>query len=115
MGIEHVQREIDQFAEDRDWAQFHTVRNLILAIQAEVGELAELVQWIPDSEMSDDWLLANRPRLSEEWADVFIYLLRLAQVAGIDPEVAALEKIRQNSEKYPIDKARGKATKYTEL
>lgn len=115
MGLEQVQKEIEQFALERDWTQFHTVRNLILAIQAEVGELAELVQWIPDSEISDGWLDANRLRLAEEWADVFIYLLRLAQVAGIEPESAALNKIRINREKYPVEKAKGTAKKYTDL
>ena len=115
MGIEQIQDEIEKFAEERDWAQFHTVRSLILAIQAEVGELAELVQWTPDSEISDGWLEVNRSRLSEEWADVFIYLLRLAQIAKIEPESAALNKIRINGEKYPVEKARGNAKKYTDL
>lgn len=115
MGLEQVQLEIERFAEDRDWAQFHTVRNLVLAIQSEVGELAEVVQWIPDAEITDDWLKENRQRLSEEWADVFIYLLRLAQIAGIDPEDAALSKILSNANKYPVDKAKGNARKYSEL
>ena len=115
MSIEDFQREIAQFAEDRDWTQFHTVRNLILAIQAEVGELAEVVQWISDVDITDDWLQANRQRLSEEWADVFIYLMRLAQISGIDPLDAAHEKIRINSEKYPVEKAKGNARKYSDL
>ena len=115
MGLEQIQGAIEQFAEDRDWAQFHTVRNLILATQDEVGELAEVVQWVADVDLTEDWLASNRQRLSEEWADVFIYLLRLAQVAGIDPETAAMEKIGLNAEKYPVEKVRGKATKYTDL
>ena len=115
MGIEQVQQEIEKFAVERDWSQFHTVRNLILAIQAEVGELAELVQWIPDGEIDGGWLDANRERFSEEWADVFIYLLRLAQVADIEPVSAALNKIRNNDEKYPVEKAKGTAKKYTDL
>lgn len=115
MEFDPVQTAIKQFAEDRDWAQFHTVRNLILAIQAEAGELAEVVQWVHDTEITDHWLDANRLRLSEEWADVLIYLLRLAQVAGIDPVGAALDKIRSNEEKYPVEKAKGNAKKYTEL
>ena len=115
MSLDHLQREIEQFAVDRDWVQFHTVRSLILAIQAEVGELAEVVQWIPDGDIDDAWLDTNRERLSEEWADVFIYLLRLATVAGIEPERAALAKIRLNADKYPVDKAKGNARKYSEL
>lgn len=115
MGLEEIQIEVQRFTEARDWEQFHTIRNLVFALQAELGELAELVQWVPDRDIDDRWIEANRQRLSEEWADVFIYLLRLAQVAGIQPETAALEKIRMNAEKYPVDKARGNATKYSNL
>lgn len=65
--------------------------------------------------MDEEWLKENRHRIAEKWADVFIYLLRLAQVAGFDAETAALEKIAINGQKYPISACKGNARKYSEL
>lgn len=115
MSLDELRREIAQFADDREWNQFHIPRSLVLALMAEVGELSEVMQWTPDSELNVHWVKENSSALSEEVADVFIYLLRLADILGIDIEEAARSKIRENARKYPVDKSRGKSAKYTDL
>jgi NTP pyrophosphatase (non-canonical NTP hydrolase) len=104
-----------KFAEECEWNQFHTPGNSIQAIQAELGELSEIVQWIPDSEINEQWIQDNNERLREEIADVFLYLIRLSDVLSIDLINAAAKKIDLNASKYPADLAKGNATKYTHL
>lgn len=115
MTLEELQSEICAFATARDWEQFHLPRSLILALQSELGELAEIVQWVPDQQIDDRWLDENRRRLSEEVSDLIIYLLRLSSVLKIDVSASVTAKLAANAEKYPVDKARGSAKKYTEL
>lgn len=115
MELGELSANVQAFTEERDWAQFHTVRSLILSIQSELGELAEVVQWVPDAQLTDDWIESHRDRLEEEVADVFIYLIRLSQVLNVDLTKVAEEKMQQNAIKYPVEKARGRADKYTEL
>ena len=115
MSVENLQELLRKFADERDWNQFHTPRNLILSIQAELGELSELVQWVPDSEIDEQWIEDNNERLREEIADVFLYLIRLSDVLNIDLIDAALKKIDLNADKYPAALAKGNATKYTHL
>ena len=115
MSLGELSQKIREFADERDWGQFHSPRNLIFAIQAEVGELSELVQWTSDAELDGDWITRHRNRLGEEMADVLIYLVRLSDVLGVDLEAAADDKIRLNGQKYPIEHARGNAKKYTEF
>jgi len=102
------------FADSRDWQQFHTARNLVLALVGETGELAAEFQWIGDDEVGN--ALQNptkREAVSSELADVFIYLLRLADVTGIDLDEELKKKIAINEERYPADRAKGSAAKYT--
>ena len=115
MSTENLQARIRDFAQERDWEKFHTPRSLIMAMQSELGELAEILQWIPDAEINEEWINENRVRLAEEIADVYIYLLRLADVVSIDLELAADSKIDRNAEKYPIHLAKGNAKKYTDF
>jgi dCTP diphosphatase len=115
MSIENLQQQIRDFAIERDWEQFHTPRSLVMAMQSELGELAEIMQWIPDTEITEKWMLENRIRLAEEIADVYIYLLRLADVTSIDLETAVNTKIALNAEKYPVHLSKGNAKKYTEF
>lgn len=116
MAIDRLQTMIAQFAQDREWQGFHTPKNLVMALTGEVGELAELFQWLTAEESAT---ITNNPtgraRVEEEVADVFIYLLRLADVLEIDLVAAAEDKIRTNAERYPADKARGRAVKYSAL
>jgi dCTP diphosphatase len=99
-----TQRQLRDFAAERDWEQFHTPRNLVLALVGEVGELAELYQW---SETD----APPRQRVAEELADVAIYLLRLADVAEVDLEDAVETKIAMNGRRYPASEWRGRSGK----
>lgn len=104
------------FRDARDWRQFHSLKNLMLSLNLESAELLELAQWKNDAEIeaaiSDPDF---RARLAEECADVLLYLLLVCERAGIDLGAAAAEKIERNAAKYPVEKARGNAVKYTEL
>ena len=103
------------FADNRDWNQFHTPRNLVLALAGEVGELAASLQWVSDSEVSE-WLKSseNRSQFEAELADVFSYLLRLADQTGVDLGKALRAKVLVNELRYPQDQSRGSSGKYTE-
>ena len=116
MELEDFIKRVDACALERDWAQFHSVRNLVLAMVGEVGELAEVFQWVSDDQV--EAFLAkpeNQVRLQEELADVLMYALRLASVSGVDVMGALEAKLASNAEKYPVDKSKGSAKKYTDL
>ena len=104
------------FRDARDWRRFHSLKNLVLSVSLESAELLELTQWQDDAAVE---ALIDEPdfraRLGEECADVLLYLLLIAERAGFDLAVAAGEKIEINARKYPVEKARGNARKYTEL
>ena len=102
------------FAASRDWQQFHSVRNLVLALVGETGELAAEFQWISDDNIVNALQDADkREAVGSELADVFIYLLRLADVLEIDLSEELKKKITINEKRYPVDKAKGSAAKYT--
>jgi len=114
--IDDLAASLRTFADARDWAQFHSLRNLVLALAGEVGELAAEVQWISDDSidqaMSDP---SKRAALESEIADVASYVIRIADVLQIDLAAAIRGKLALNEERYPRDLARGNARKYTEL
>ena len=116
MTIASLSGLLRQFAAERDWEQFHTPKNLVMALTGEVGELTELFQWLTPAEsadiMADDEMAV---RVREEIADVLAYLLRLADVLAIDLDSALTDKIAKNAAKYPVDTSRSVATKYTDL
>jgi NTP pyrophosphatase (non-canonical NTP hydrolase) len=103
-----------QFASERDWDQFHSPKNLAIALSVEAGELLEHYQWVSET---DSALMTpeHRERVRHEMADVLLYLIRLADKLNVDLAAAAVEKIQLNAGKYPVDKARGSAKKYTEF
>ena len=114
--LEDLIKKIQAFSDERDWDQFHTIKNLILALVGEVGELAEVVQWKTESEIAASLKTTDgNNMLSEEIADVAIYLLRLCQKADIDLIKVIDKKLIKNELKYPIDKSRGTSKKYDEL
>lgn len=115
MKLSQLRESVNAFAQDRDWDQFHSVRNLILALVGEVGELAEIVQWTSDDKIDELLKSGGRERLAQELADVLIYLVQVADKSGVDLGNAVSEKLADNDAKYPRDKARGNAKKYTEL
>lgn len=102
------------FAEERDWAQFHTPKDLALSLTLEAAELAELMQWKNGDELQA-YLVANRDALEDELADVLWYTLLLAHYQDIDLAAAFDRKLAKNAAKYPVEKARGSATKYSDL
>lgn len=106
--------ELRRFARERDWDQFHSPKNLAAALSVEAGEVLEHFQWLTEAQSRD--LPANkRAQIELELADVLLYLLRLSDQLDIDLLDAANRKIKINAKKYPPDRARGSARKYTEL
>ena len=113
MDIKGIQRELRQFALERDWEQFHSPKNLAIALAVEAAELLERFQWLTEDQSARlAELEGDYAAVVEEMADVMIYLLRLADRLDIDLEAAVPDKIRKNAAKYPVDLARGNAVKY---
>jgi dCTP diphosphatase len=112
--ITALQQLLREFARARDWEQFHSPKNLAMALTVEAGELQELFQWLTEAQSAqpDAQLLG---RAAEEVADVFLYLCRLSDVLGIDLLQAAQAKLALNAERYPVAKAKGLARKYPDL
>ncbi len=102
------------FAQERDWAQFHTPKNLACALSVEAAELLEHFQWLTDAQ-SQALTSEQMQQVGTEAADVLLYLLQLCDKLGIDLVAAAHHKLAANAQKYPVDKARGSSKKYTEL
>jgi dCTP diphosphatase len=107
-------KKLRKFAKERDWEQFHSPKNLSMALAVEVAELLEHFQWLSE-EQSNNLDQKTLKKVKEEIGDTQIYLARLADQLGIDPIAAANEKLAENAVKYPIEKAKGSAKKYTEL
>ena len=104
-------RRVLQFRDDRDWRQFHTPKDLALSLTLEAAELLEVFQWSGgDLECTE-----KRDKVREELADVLSYCILMADVCGLDLDEIMNAKIARNEAKYPVDKARGNAAKYTEL
>jgi len=112
--LQDLRDALRQFAAERDWDQFHSPKNLAIALNVEAAELLEHFQWLPDAETAA-MPPEKRAKVREELADVLLYLIRLADKLDVDLAVAAVEKIGINATKYPIHKARGSSRKYTEL
>ena len=113
MNIEELQKKIASFAKERDWEQFHTPKNLACALSVESSELLEIFQWMSRDE-EENLSSEIKQRTSEEISDIFVYLVRLADVLNIDLEKSITQKMQQNAEKYPANKVRGSSKKYTE-
>jgi dCTP diphosphatase len=104
--FEDLTRRMREFTDARDWGRFHDLKSLTLALAGEVGEVAELVQWLPGGMTPDD---ALRERIGNELADVLLYLVRLADVADVDLGAAAVRKLALNEERFPVDVVRSVA------
>ena len=111
-SLAELRQKIDNFVNERDWAQFHSPKNLAMAMIVEAAELVEHFQWDTIQE-SYEISTEKRQEVALELADTFVYLLRLAEVTGIDLIQAANEKIALNAIKYPVEKAKGSNAKYT--
>lgn len=112
-SLVELRSRINQFVKERDWDQFHSPKNLAMAMIVEAAELVEHFQWDTMEEsrqLSDE----KREQVGQELADTFVYLLRIAEVTGIDLIDAANHKIDLNAQKYPVEKVKGSNKKYTE-
>ena len=101
------------FSNERDWDQFHSPKNLIMALTSEVGELSDIFQWLSEEQSKIENIDSKSlEKTKEEIADVFLYILRIADKLNIDLEREAVKKIRINAEKYPIELSKGNSVKY---
>ena len=113
MDLEKLTLRLRKFADDRDWNQFHSPKNLSMALAGEAGELLEHFQWITEKESAN--LPENKlHEVGEEIADIFIYLVRISDQLNINLFSAVENKILKNEEKYPAEKVKGSSKKYTE-
>jgi dCTP diphosphatase len=113
-SLRDLARQLDQFAKDRDWQQFHSPKNLASALVVEASELLEHFQWMTE-EQSRELTPERRDAVGAEMADVLLYLVQLATVLGLDPISAAQAKLKLNEQRYPVSLARGSNRKYDEL
>jgi len=111
--FETLLARLNTFALERDWDQFHSPKNLSMALIAEAGELIEHFQWLTE-EQSSNLPPEKLKEVEEELADILIYLTRIAEKLNVDLFAAALRKMDQNEAKYPAETVRGSAKKYTE-
>ncbi|HVU33059.1 MAG TPA: nucleotide pyrophosphohydrolase [Opitutaceae bacterium] len=114
--IEQIKQHVLAFAREREWEQFHSPKNLSMALAAESGELMEHFLWCtPEQSQAVVADPAKRGKIADELADVVIYALEFANATGLDVAASIEAKMRANAQKYPVEKARGRADKYTEL
>ncbi len=114
LSLEDLQKIIVEFRDKRNWKQFHNPKDLALSLNLEATEVLEHFQWKNNEEL-DEYLKKNKEALGDEIIDVIYYCLLLAYELNIDSEKAFLKKMKINDKKYPVKKAKGKHTKYTEL
>ena len=125
-GFEKLRLELAEFAKSRDWEQFHSIRNLVLALVGEVGELAAEFQWLNDEQVESAMLDTQKREaigseladilaylIRSELADILAYLIRIADVAQFDLESELMKKMQVNESRYPIEKSKGSSAKYT--
>ncbi len=111
--MEDLRNAISAFIQERDWEQFHSPKNLAMALSVEVAEIVEHFQWLTEED-SKNLPPEKLAEVREEIGDVMIYLTELAEKLGIDPVEAAKAKVEINGKKYPATLVKGKAAKYTE-
>ncbi|KAK6192223.1 hypothetical protein SNE40_003731 [Patella caerulea] len=115
LSLETIRQIQQEFCKERNWDQYHSPRNILLALIGEVGELSEIFQWKGEvKEGLPDFSKKEKDHVGQEMSDVLIYLIRMADRCKIDLSTAVTDKIRQNKLKYPADKVFGKSQKYTE-
>ncbi|MFL6664798.1 MAG: nucleotide pyrophosphohydrolase [Rhizobacter sp.] len=110
-SLRDLAQQLDRFATEREWQQFHSPKNLASALIVEAAELLEHFQWMTE-EQSRELAPERRDAVAAELADVLLYLVQLASALGVDPVAAAQAKLKLNALKYPVDQARGSSRKY---
>lgn len=111
--LQELRKALKSFAEERDWGQFHSPKNLASALSVEAAEILEHFQWLTE-EQSRNLSEEKKAAVTEELADVFLYLISLSEKLGVELIAAAWAKIEVNGQKYPVDRAKGSMKKYTE-
>jgi dCTP diphosphatase len=112
-SLNELRARVNTFVEERDWAQFHSPKNLAMAMIVEAGEVVEHFQWMTEQE-SKNLNAETKEQVGQELSDTFVYLLRIAEVCGVDLIEATNKKIDLNAKKYPIEKCKGSNAKYTD-
>jgi len=115
LDIEKIKKSLRLFSKERDWEQFHNPKNLATALSVEASELLEIFQWSNDGGLSEIDNPKTKKEIEKEIADIFNYLVKLIDILDIDIETAALKKIKENAEKYPVKDVKGKSVKYKNL
>ena len=113
-SLQILRKRLEKFAAQRDWDQFHNPKNLAMALAGEAGEVLEHFQWLT-FEQSSNLSAKSRAEVALECADVLLFLLRLCDKLDIDLAAATMKKLVINAKKYPVEKSRGRATKYNKL
>ncbi|WP_036302790.1 nucleotide pyrophosphohydrolase [Methylotenera sp. L2L1] len=111
-SLDALRARVNNFVTERDWAQFHSPKNLAMAMIVEAGEVVEHFQWMTEQE-SRQLDAQTKEQVGQELSDTLVYLLRIAEVCGIDLIEAANKKIDLNAKKYPVEKCKGSNAKYT--
>jgi len=111
MDLLLIKSKIKKFSDERNWDQFHTPKNLAMALSVEASELLEIFQWL-NQEESKNLNDKEKESVKEELADIFIYLIRIADKLDIDLEEAITHKMKINAKKYPVELSKGNAVKY---
>ena len=114
MNVEKLQHKIRNFVRERDWEQFHSPKNIAMALNVEVAELMEIFQWMSEEESRHIQCPRTQTHIEDEVADVAVYLLRLCDLLGVDLNAAIENKMQKNAAKYPVEQVRGSSRKYSE-
>lgn len=114
LDVESTKKMFADFAKEREWEQFHSPKNISMALSVEASELMEIFQWM-DSDASRNLDEKTTQKVKDEVADVLLYTIRMADLLKIDLGEAITDKMEQNAQKYPVEKSRGNSKKYTEL
>jgi NTP pyrophosphatase (non-canonical NTP hydrolase) len=112
--VERITEKIKMFRDERDWMQFHDAKNMAVSIILEASELLEHFQWKTTKEV-EEYARQNKEEIQDEIADIALYLFEMADNLGVNLVDAMEKKLEKNKKKYPVEKARGNAKKYTEL
>ena len=115
LNLDVIKEKLKQFSKERDWEQYHSPKNLAMALSVEVAELVEIFQWSNDGGIKEVEDEQTRKEIEEEIADIFNYLIKFVDLMDLDLEKISLEKIQKNDEKYPVEKSKGNSEKYNKL
>ena len=116
IDVDVLSKELERFAAERNWRQFHSPKNLVMALSGEVGELTEIFQWQSEAASKDAGRNpATAQSVRDELADVLMYVVRLASVLGVDLNEAVEHKLASNAVRYPVDKSYGSSKKYDKM